>query len=614
MKMKRMNILLLIMILDIDLCKCILKVNKKDYMEYEDWTVLKKAPDTFKDNSNDPLVNTCTKTVQDFRNLHSEHIYDIEKVQDLIDDIYKLDTKWLNPTFLWQILDLVLAKSKPIDMRLESNALTPQDNEMATKAFREIMKDSWFVEMLAWPKWWFFTKLAFWDFFFLMSANAVSWMPEFKELDTEQVFFDIYWTKLLTKSWKKITRCVIVTEYEWDNAISLFPWIEKVATIGKLPLTKDMINITITPEQESKQYRLVQVWTYFDISDVKNPKSVTIAWPWKSIIPWTLKEWKAYEQYFWKFNHSSYEPYLPIWQFACKPYWKWVFNKWLWQLFYKSSQLLADVRNKFIRVTSRNAEPTTLLNTPASKKNYLVRKLNEAENKRKDWKPPIIINEVWTGLEWWAEFTSLKTESVIAEYQQILEDIKQEAKNFWINIDIFASEASKSATAVVIEEQNLSLAIQQLHEVNAKTYEMVWRYIIDIYKKNIKPKDDTPFKFKPSFKEDWEVINLEKPITRWEIQELFNKYEFDVITDTKSWVYPTPLFEERIKTRFINNLLQVWEIEEAKRLIAESANSFWLNIQTTQPQPQPQWWQLEQPWNSPLQEIVPLLEWNNLTQ
>jgi len=214
----------------------------------------------------------------------------------------------------------------------------------------------------------------------------------------------------------------------------------------------------------------------------------------------------------------------------------------------------------------------------------------------------------------------MKTDSVIAEYNQIVQDIKQEAANFWINIDIFASEASKSATAVAIEEQNLSLAIQQLHEVNAKTYEMAWRYVIEIFKKNIKKGDKTPFRFKPEAIIDWKKVIMEEEwrpvkITRWDMLEIFKKYDFDIITDSKSWVYPSPLFEERIKTRFINNLLNVWETEEAKRLIVESANAFWLDIQTQQAQPQaptPAWWQVELPAESPVWELEPLLEWKAL--
>jgi len=589
--------------------------------ELEQWTTLEKAPVAFKSDLEDPLVRTFLNTIQDYYNTYQSEYWDIDKIDDLLLDIYDINKKELSPTFLGQIMDIVLAKSKPIDMRLVDNAADPAINHLATMAFREIIKDSWFTEMLSWPKWGFFKKLAFWDFFSLMSANATSWMPEFREGNIKQIFFDVYWNKLLTKSWTKVVRCVIVSEYELTHAMSVFPWIEKVATTWRLPsnVSDDESNDEdFNSEQKSKQSRLVEVWICFDISDAKNPKTVTIAWPWASKIPWTEKEGKDYEHFFGKWNSTSYEPYLPVLHFICKPYGKWILNKGLWHLFYKPTKVLASVRNKFVKVTSKNAEPTMLLNTPTNKKAYLERKLRDAETLRANWKPPIVINEVWTWLEWSIQLQSMKTDSVIAEYNQIVQDIKQEAANFWINIDIFASEASKSATAVAIEEQNLSLAIQQFHEVNAKTYEMAWRYAIEIFKKNIKKWDKTPFKFKPEALIDWQKVLIEeewKPvkITRWEMLEIFKKYDFDIITDSKTGVYPSPLFEERIKTRFINNFMNIWRTDVAEQLMTESANAFWIDIQAQAPQPQaPKAWEIEEPGESPVWELEPLLEWKAL--
>lgn len=550
--------------------------------EYEFWTTNRKIPEGFIDSRNDPFIKTMLDVKSEFEQNHNDEFNDLESINDLLIEMFNIRWSKMNPTLLWQIWNIILAKSKPLDIRLDSNAVWPSINLNVSKAAQELMKNSWFPEMMVEWQWWFFKKIFFWDFFALMSANEKTWLPEFKEWTIRNIAFDSFWNKLLTKSWKKISQCIITMEYSWDRAISTFPWLEKVATAWRLPVWwsqnyNDDLDHKIE-EQSSQERRLVEVAFCFDISDEDLPRYSIIAWPWAS--EYQKLEWKDYEYSFWKFWKDDFEPFIPVAHWKMMPYWQWVFNKWIWHLFYKQAKILASTRTKFIKVTNKNAEPTVIINTPYKSGNASAADIINADKARAQWKPPVIFNEIKTWLTGWGySVNTLKSDPVSWEYQAILQDIKQEVANFWINIDIFATAASKTATAITIEEQNLSEAIRQFHEVNAKTYEMIFRYSLEIFRKNISKNDKTPFAFVPVDAIEWIETPIEWEImTYWDLKELLDTYKFNIIVDSRTWVYPNPVFEERLKTRFVNTLLSIWEVEPAKKLIEWSAQAFWINL------------------------------------
>jgi hypothetical protein len=105
---------------------------------------------------------------------------------------------------------------------------------------------------------------------------------------------------------------------------------------------------------------------------------------------------------------------------------------------------------------------------------------------------------------------------------------------------------------------------------------------MDIFKKNIKASDNTPFTFQPKvLMEDWTEIELKTPFTRGDLKQLLDKYEFNVIVDSKTWTYPNPIFSNRIATQYSNTLLQLWETDAAKKIIQDSASDFGLQFNIT---------------------------------
>ena len=555
--------------------------------EYQDWTTFIKPTAIFKDDRSDRVVKTFLQIVQDSINFNSEHFDSLDKINDMLIDSYNVNWHSVNPTLLSQSLDMLISKSKPLDVRIENLKAGHTVNYNVSKAMFEVMKDWGYVEMLRNGKGGFFKNFAFWDFFSIVHANPDSWMPEFLDTSLRNVFFDPFATKLITKSWTRATYLVIISEYSWNTALATFPWIEEVATTGRLPFgTRYFLwgDLDMNDQQKvAREKNLVEVAMCFDISDSKNPRSVIIAWPWASIIPNTQKEGKDYEHFFWVFWKKTYKPYIPILQWICKQYWEWMYNRWFGHLLYKYSKILANMQAKFIRYTDKNFDPTTVYNLPYKQWNNIAKKIENADRLRSAWKPPIVVNEyatVWDISP--IKIETLQTREMTTDYERLKEDINKEIRRWWLNLDMYYTEQGITATATITSDVAINLAIQQLQEINTSTYEMAVKIAMDIFKKNIKASDNTPFTFQPKvLMEDWTEIELKTPFTRGDLKQLLDKYEFNVIVDSKTWTYPNPIFSNRIATQYSNTLLQLWETDAAKKIIQDSASDFGLQFNIT---------------------------------
>ena len=588
--------------------------------EYKSWTTFIQPPATFTDNSNDPVIKTFLDVTHESIIFNEDHFSTLDDINDMLIDTY--DVKWtnVNPTLLSQSLDMLIAKTKPLDIRIENLKAWHTVNYNASKAMFEILEKWGYIEMLwSWNwKWWFFKSFAFWDFFSIVKANAQNWLPEFLDTSLRNVFFDSFATKLITKSWTKATYLVILSEYSWNTAINSFPWIDEVATTWRLPFWSRYFlwgNLDMNDEQKiAREKNLVEVAFCFDISDIKNPRSCIIAWPWASIIPDSSKECKDYEYYFGKWGKKDYEPYIPVLQWVCKTYWEWMYNRGFWHLLYKYSKILAKMQAKFIKYTDKNFDPTVVYNIPYKQGNNMAKKIEDADKLRINWKPPIVLNEysnVWDISP--IKIETLQTREMSTDYERLREDINKDIRRWWLNLDLYYTEAWKTATAVVTEDVTTNLAIQQLQETNTATYKMAVKISMDIFSKNISKNDKTAFTFQPKvLLKDWTEEDMDREFTYWDLKQLLDKYKFNVVVDSRTWTYPSPIFSNKVATQYINSLLQIWEVDAAKKIMQDSASDFWLQFNITRKsQPsmiqQTQWWQTpsSSPWS---QDLTPV--WN----
>ena len=110
----------------------------------------------FKSDLNDPFITKLMNIVQESVQFNTDHFSSLDKISELLNDWYDINWQEINPMLLWQVLDLLVSKSKALDTRVYNTLAGETNNYNVTQAVREIMHDWWFTRMLKWGRWWFY--------------------------------------------------------------------------------------------------------------------------------------------------------------------------------------------------------------------------------------------------------------------------------------------------------------------------------------------------------------------------------------------------------------------------------------------------------------------------
>jgi hypothetical protein len=93
-----------------------------------------------------------------------------------------------------------------------------------------------------------------------------------------------------------------------------------------------------------------------------------------------------------------------------------------------------------------------------------------------------------------------------------------------------------------------------------------------------------------------------QPFTLWQLAENLRHVQelwwYQIVMNSRTWVYPSETLNRFFRTSAINDLISVWETDEAKKIMKQKHLSSWINITMGQQPQQPQqpwqpqaWWQ-----------------------
>lgn len=559
------------------------------------WTLEKEINNVPQNDLAEPVIRTAVDIIEKSKNILDDHLYDLDDIQELLDETFDVQaptwTKKIWAYLLWQAINTVKAKMKPLDAQLRADWIDEEMRNIVSQWVAWVMKNWGYDKMLRDNFSGFDSQLTYWDFIWMVWTDN-KWLPEFRKGSLQNIYFNPQATNLRSKDWTQATRCVIVYEYNWDEAIKIWPELETKWMIGKLPSTVDQEQYDDLQQKEDEQReyarkRLVEVWFYYDITS--EARYTIFAWPTAAILE--DKEWEEYPFYLgeWEMRDN----YIPLLQWICFPTKEWIFNAWIWHIVYRLATLYREMWNKAANHMLDNMDPLRIINLPKQQAPWFLAKVKQAQEAQKKWKKPLVVNAFW---EWekqsWAgQLDTLQATPLTQEFERFEQFLITSLRRFGINLDTVFTQASKTATALQLEEEAQSEFIRQIQEQNTSTYEMAIKITIDMIKKNISSKDKTPLPIDITVtdEETWEV-SIES-VTLWMLADELKLHEYIPVVNSRSWVIFSRVIDKFYLQSAINDATALWDLELARSLTTQKHAINWIKFKSNAPAPQQPWWQ-----------------------
>jgi len=577
----------------------------------DDLTLLSENNTSPNEDTSTPVIRTALELMDKYSIYTNEKLDSLDFIQELIDSTFEVSTPsgldQVNNFLIWQVLFTFVTRTKPLDVQLRAEWADEDMRRAVAEWVWYVLKEWWFSSMLRDWFWGFYKQYAYWDFFWMVWSDS-KWLPEFRDASIKNVYFDSQATRLLSKTWNKATRCVVVFEYSWDNALKYFPWIETKASMWPLPTVENFDNNREIDQQDYEQKaqsndRKVEIGFYYDITD--EARFTVFAWPTAAILDDI--EWEAYPFSF--DNLGTRQDYIPVLQWMCHPTNEWILNAWWGHLIHNLSIQSQEILNKTIKYWKDNLDPIWFLNLPAEQAWWVMWKIANAQKIQRAWGKWVVINafKEWEKQSGLGQMDTLQSPPFSWEGEAIMAMIDKQLQRFWIKLDLTFTDPRKPFATTALEEESFWEVIQQIQEQNTLTYEMVFKIAIDMIKKNIKDDDDTPLPIKGIVNtEGWEEAESEW-LTLWMLAEELKAREYQIVVNSRTWVVTTNTLEKFYNASAIQDLMAIWDVQGARKLIAKKHALNWINIWNQVQWPQEAWaWEVST-WQWPAPQLE--LDW-----
>jgi hypothetical protein len=545
------------------------------------------------DDQDKKLVHTVLKIIDNSSVFMEEFLDKVDRIAKLYEDSYALDPNTQHeklPAFiLFQTVFSFISRMKPIDVMVKRDGVDEEHRRIVSEGIGAVIKKSGFVNMLRDDFGGFYQQLTYGDFFAMVGSDELG-LPEFRACNLVGIYTDPNTVTLRNKSsGGQATRVVVVFEYDWDEAISLFPEIETKATKGDLPSTQayeqyySMDNKKWEQEAQAKERR-IQVGFYYDIGKI--PYFGIIAGASGAII----QEVKG-EDYPFYFGDKDAEMderefYIPLLQWMLFPTIKGLFNAGFGHVCYRLSTLYRQLGNKAIIQVLDNIDPVRILNLPQQQAGGFLAKLKNAQEAIKKGGKGVVTNAFGPGEQGagMGAMETMTTQQVTADFERLMAFFDKILTGFGINLQRVLTDPNKTATAIEFEQEGLGDVISQIQEQNASTYEFAFKVVIDMIRKNIEDEDDTPLDvnkkmFVPELNQEIEV-----PFTLGMLAEELRAADWDIVVNSRTGVYPSKTLDKFYLQSAINDLIALGDVEGAMELMNKKHALNGINIRKRQPQ------------------------------
>jgi len=402
---------------------------------------------------------------------------------------------------LQQVLWKCMNRRKPLDVNIFGTNRPVVIERLVTDGVATVMRRGSYDETLS-GKGGLFQKSFMWgDGWAMFGKNHENGVKKqgvpiiFMPISNSNIYFDPYSTKMRGAWGQSVRQCVVIFSYSWERACSLYPDLKKKkGAPGRIP--RDLTYLkelerTFLQTTQIKATDLIEVGHFWDLD-----QKIHCEFAGPTLTPLEFYQGKEYPYYL----HD--EAFIPVIHDLCQPSSEGMYNHGIFDMVFDLAVISAQLMNMAVGHAEDNVYPITIINAPQAEASKFMNKLRVAHEMRQAGKKGYVVSQYGAGnTPNPVTASSLTTQSLWQEWQNIYETITREVARLGINLDEIdrGNNGQVTASQIMAEEESASAFIKQIGEYNANEAEFAVNITMQMIAENIDDDDDTPLDLTTSY-------------------------------------------------------------------------------------------------------------------
>lgn len=491
-----------------------------------------------------PAVKSAIELIKKSELIRDEKESEWEAIQEIFELGFEVSnpagTRRFESQLLWQAVYKTVSKMKPLDATFHGSGADQDIEKVVTDGVQTVLTEAGFPNVLRDKFGAFYRFLLFGDSFVRVGTdNKDSEFPiKFQNTSLLNVYVDPNATSMRTPSGEKdVDELVAVYKYTWDEAVELYPELEKTGGPGKIPRSDaDLEDLDETEDQELNQdsQREIEIAHYYN----KSKERYTI---FAGSALTVLEDLEGKEYPF----VMKGEPYIPFIHFMGFPASEGFYNYGLGHILYKLAIVTRQLSNKATNYAMDNVDPIRIMNIPQGESAKFFNKILSAEEARASGRKGFIINEYGNADPEGGQtrIETLSSDALTQEWERLFNMFDREIKRLGINLDDVDRGAARTATQIIAEEENSDLFVKQILEQNASEFKFVYTLTLDFISKFISKNNKTPLNLTTKITVDGQEMRMDD-ITLGMVADEIKKRNYFVKVNSRSGAIPSNLMRQ----------------------------------------------------------------------
>lgn len=442
----------------------------------------------------DRVVGEALRIINEWDNTLQVKLEQNDLIDEVLEDtmtVIDRDRNAMMPSYLLQSVRFkIRRRMQPPDWKVEIEGVTNEERAFIEKATVQKMREGEWQEFMT-GKWGIADKVVIYGDAFgrIASFKNREGLPDgekakivtFQNTGTAKLYWDIYANGILNPGGEgEANQCVATYIYSWEEAINLYPAIEELATIGKLPETEDGYNEDDMSEEQKSfiDQKKIELGFFYD----KSKKIYAM------IAGRNANKIFEFSDNQYPFVFKDGESYLPFLHFYCFAGVQGFYNSGVCGLFYALDAVWTELMNRGAAYIMQNTDPIQIINLPSDKRADFYQQLEAAQEAQEIGGRPFIVNELNDPN--YGKIYNSQSASLTNDFERLVQQLRALSDMLGVKLDELTSTPGKPLGTTELELANQNETVKAIINNWRGTIEFAVKVTMDAIMRDIDDEDD----------------------------------------------------------------------------------------------------------------------------